>query len=203
MKLTKDHSPNFVKFFEWACDYLKLHNKKLKIGSGKFLKLDGSRCAGWCDENEIAIARENPLFERVFVHEFSHMQQVVEGSPYWTEDSIWDHLIGMSMPLKSWDAVFETIILERDCEKRSIEHSKKWNLFDNYQYAKRTNIYLYYYQYIFLTGKWVNSVNIYRPALLSIMPDYILPVTEYKNINMEMMLLFDENLNTKNPNYRK
>lgn len=194
MNLPKSCSRNFKKFFEWSQKFLKKHDKKTTLVNAKSVKIDGERCGGWCDDEEMAIAIKNPLFERIYVHEFSHMQQNINGSPYWKDTSLfWKHL----GKINSWDSALDIIALERDCEKRAMRHSEKWNLFDNIKYAKMANVYLHYYQYVFLKRKWGNSVTIYHPKLIKAMPETLKPTSSFKKIDMALMLLFEECLSKK------
>lgn len=198
MKFLNDCTPNFKKFFAWSAKYLEKHDKKVIIVNSRGITQDGVKCSGWCDGDEIVAARKNPLFEEVYVHEFSHMQQAVEESPYWKDTSLfWRHLEKGKVAINSWDSVLDIIALERDCEKRAVAHSKKWQLFDNEQYSKSANLYLHYYQYVFLKRKWLNSTRIYNPLLLRAMPDKIRPLADFKHIDMNLMSLFDDCLDRK------
>ena len=198
MKLIKNCSPNFQKFFDWSVSYLEKHGKRLVIASSKTISFNGVKFGGWCDGEELAIAFKNQLFEQTYVHEFSHMQQAVEGSPYWKDTSLfWRHLEKDKVAINSWDSVLDVISLERDCEKRAITHSRKWQLFDNEEYARNANLYLYYYQYVFLKRKWVNSPCIYHPLILQRMPEKILPISSFKTIDMGLMGLFEDCLDKR------
>lgn len=203
MKYLDGCSRNFKKFFDWSIDYLGKHDKKVVIVNSKSVVQDGIKCSGWCDDDEIVVARKNPLFQEVFVHEFSHMQQNIEQSPYWKDTSLfWRHLSKDKVAINSWDSVLDIISLERDCEKRVVKHSKKWKLFDNNLYAKRANLYLYYYQYVFLKRRWTNSTSIYHPYLVDVMPEKILPMSQFKTIDMPLMQLFEDCIDKKGKFYK-
>ncbi|MDB4314426.1 hypothetical protein N9955_00075 [bacterium] len=195
-KLYKKFNRDFLDFYDWACEYLEKHNKKLTVKGGKYLRTGDGNCAGWCDGDEIVIAGKTRLFEETFVHEFCHMQQVIEGSPLWidSEYDIWEVIKKKAVGIKDWDRFYESILVERDCELRAIKMSKKWNLFNNELYAQKANVYLYYYQYLFISCNWVNSTTIYKRKLVSLMPKKILPASRLKNIDMEMMKNFDKYL---------
>ncbi len=198
-------SPNFQKFFDWSFDYLVKHNKNLTIVNTATVKLDDNkRCMGWCDSYEIMLGRKNPLFEKVYVHEFSHMTQNVEkafeGSNY---SLFWDHMDAGTLDPFSYKHVLEVIDLERDCEARALKFSDKWDLFDREEYCKQANLYLYYYQYLFLTKKWVKTTTIYRPQLMAQMPPQLVPMSHFKFINMDMMKLFHDCLIPKGEFYKK
>jgi len=192
-KLIMDKSINFIRFFEYAQEYLELHNKKLELFNSRNINFQGGKCSGWCDGKTLAVATKNSIVEEVFVHEFSHMNQAIEFSPFWKKDyKFWNILDKKKFSPKNWDFVMEVIALERDCELRSLKHSKKWDLFDNELYAQRANLYLYFYQYVFLKQDWVSSSGIYNPILIEEMPKKILPLSNFSFINMDLMKLFDE-----------
>jgi hypothetical protein len=185
-------SKNFCNFFEWAESYLENHKKNLEIVERANISFYNGKCAGWCDGKTLAVANQNTLAEEVFVHEFSHMNQYIEKSPLWKKNfSFWNDLDKKRISFKSWKSVMDIIALERDCELRAIDYSKKWKLFDNKLYAQRANLYLHYYQYVFLKKKWVDSVSIYNTFLLNEMPTKIKPLESFQKIDMELMDLFD------------
>lgn len=198
-------SKNFCKFFDWSLDYLCEHKKKIQIVNRRHVLMDdGIKCAGWCDGNEIVIARKNPLFEQVYVHEFSHMTQAIGNSPAWAEEfGFWHILYGKGFQVQDYERVLEVIDLERDCEKRAIAFSKKWKLFNEKKYAQLANVYLHYYQYLFLTNKWVNSTSIYHPLLIQKMPEKIQSMSKFKDIDMDLMSLYYQCLDKKGSFYKK
>jgi hypothetical protein len=203
-RLIIDKSINFIRFLEYAKEYLEVHNKKLELFNSRNINFDGGKCAGWCDGKTIAIATKNSIVEEVFAHEFSHMNQAVESSPLWKENyKFWNLLDKQNFSPKNWQFVMEIIALERDCEIRTIKHSKKWNLFDNAIYAQRANLYLYFYQYVFLKQKWVSSTGIYNQVLIDEMPEKILPLSNFSVIDMDLMKLFDECLMPSGKFYTK
>lgn len=201
--MDKDFSPNFKKFYDWSQSYLQKHNKKSTIANSKTVPLGEMKVGGWCDGEEIMIARKNSLFEETYVHEFSHMQQSIEGSPLWKESSVfWADLERELVPISSWESVMDSIALERDCERRSLLHSKKWNLFDNKEYSRAANLYLYFYHYVFLKSKWVKSVRIYHPFILAEMPEKLVALEKFNTIDMKLMQLFDDCLDKNGKFYK-
>lgn len=194
-----DKSDNFIYFFKYAKKYCQKHNKKITLVASKYLKEGSSKFGGWCDGNQITIACKNILFEQTFVHEFSHLTQAVEKSPYWINDTkIWQPLEKNKVLLKHWPLFFNVIALERDCEARALRFSKRYDLFDEKQYAKQANIYLYYYQYVFLKQKWIDSTGIYDSKdIYDAMPSTLIKSKELKWINMDLMLLFEQELKKK------
>ena len=203
-RAVKGRSEQFAAFFEWSLDYLCEHKKSIKFVNARHVSTGSEKCSGYCDGSEIAAALKNPLFEQVYVHEFSHMMQAVEESPLWNGDyNFWDLLTLKGLTIPDYSRVMEVIALERDCEQRSIALSKKWKLFDNENYAKHANLYLYYYQYLFLTNKWVASTSIYHPMLLDYMPSKIQSLGSFFKIDMDLMNLFHECLDKKGKFYKK
>lgn len=203
MKFLESCSPSFRKFFAWSSEYLEKHGKRAVIVNTGALKMDGIRCGGWCGDDEIVAAFKNPLFEQTFVHEFSHMQQNIEESPYWKDTSLfWRHLEKDKVAINSWESVLDIIALERDCERRALAHSKKWKLFNTKKYAKNANLYLHYYQYVFLKRRWLNSTSIYHPYLVKEMPEKLAPLSSFAKIDMGLMKLFEDCLDKKGEYYK-
>jgi len=200
----KKYDSNFQKFFEWTLDYLCHHKKTITVVNARNVDFGDSKCSGWCDGENITIASKNPLFAQVYCHEFAHMTQYVEQSDLWKDEyDFWKHLEENKLSPKNWSDVMQVIALERDCEKRALAFSKKWNLFDSEKYAQQANLYLHYYQYIFLVQKWIDTTSIYHPILLEKMPKTIKPLSYFNSIDMELMALFDECLNKKGKFYKK
>lgn len=200
----KDCDENFCKFFDWTVDYLCRHKKKIVIANSRNVDFGDSKCSGWCDGETITVAKKNPLFEQVYCHEFSHMTQCIEKHAVWKDEyEFWKYLDKQNLCPKNWAAVMEVIALEHDCEKRSLVFGKKWNLFDSEKYAQQANLYLFYYQYVYLKQKWIDSTSIYHPILLEKMPKKIAPLSSFNSINMPLMALFDECLEKKGKFYKK
>lgn len=189
----KGRRKTFQDFFLWTEKYLKRNNKKLIISNTKTVSLDGLPCSGWCDGEQIVIASKNRMFEKVYVHEFSHMMQAVQEAECWKDcNKFWNDLAKKKLSLNSWESTLDVIKLERDCERRALALGKKYNLFDLEKYAQEANLYLYYYQYVFIKRKWLYSMNkLYKSALLKKMPKKLLPNKHFSIINMDMMLEFD------------
>ena len=197
-------NPNFIEFFEWAQAYLDKHNKCIQLVNRQNISYESGKCSGWCDGQTIAVAIKNPLAEEVFVHEFCHMNQAIEKSQFWKEDyDFWTLLEKKQLDIKHWDKIMDVIALERDCEKRALALSKKWSLFDNEDYAQKANAYLFYYHFIFLKQKWMDSTSIYHPFILEEMRKKLLPLNYFNDINMELMNLYNDCLDKKGKFYKK
>lgn len=194
-KFLKGKPKNFQSFFKYSLDYLTKHGKVIKIFKNEYLYEDGDKYGGYCDGREIGIAGKNKSFQELYVHEFSHMMQCVQESSLWydVEDAkFWKALSKKSIDVNNWQQLYGLILLERDCERRAINISKKWELFDNEKYAREANTYLLYYHYVFLKKKWINSNKIFEKEIIDSMPNKLFTVKSLKTIDMDKMLLYDK-----------
>lgn len=188
---------NFHKFEEYARDYCRKHGKTITLVPRKTVSQEqfkDFKCSGFCDGDEMVIATKNPNFHSVFIHEFAHLTQAVERIPMWYESGdIWSALQKGKVSLGQWDEFVKVIAVERDCERRAINLIKKFNITSPEIYARNANIYLYYYQYVFLTKRWSRRKSLYEcPRLHDLVPEHLLSASHFSNINMEVMTcLFD------------
>jgi hypothetical protein len=186
---------NFAKFEEYARKYCEKHDKTITLIPRKTASQDGFqdlKCAGFCDGDEMVVASKNPNFHTVFIHEFAHLTQAVERIPIWYEyGDIWSALQKNKVSVAHWDEFIKVIAVERDCERRAINLIKKFNIADPKKYAQNANIYLYYYQYVFLTKHWSRRKSLYDcPGLYKLVPKYLLSTDHFSSINMEVMTCF-------------
>ena len=193
----------FINFYNYADQYKEKHGGEFDIRNTKFVITDGCTCCGFFDESKekplIVSAAKHPLFEATFVHEFCHFQQFIDQDPIYTdvEEDIWEDLKTKKRRMQSWDSVLQYIAMERDCELRSLRFSKKYNLFDNEEYAQNTNTYLYFYQYTFLKNEWIATGKLYSSPIPKMMPKKILPMKTFEKIDMEIMKEYDKILCSK------
>jgi hypothetical protein len=149
-------------------------NKKAKAngitvykGGGKSVTSPGDNVlvAGYfCDESrKLAVATGDPDWVGTFAHEASHMDQFVDGSEYWTDDldGAYEVLVlATESPDKVSqeelkDALNKIVLLEADCERRTIEKIKQYKLpVDLEDYARKANAYLYWHTAILYYRKW-------------------------------------------------
>lgn len=115
----------------------------------------------------LAVATGKPLKEWIMVlsHEGSHMEQWIEKSPYWTNsfingkeavDYIDEWCGGKEMSERELDDICKrSREVEWDCEKRSIEKAKKYNLPINIkEEIQKANSYILFYTLVKETRKW-------------------------------------------------
>jgi hypothetical protein len=189
----------FAEFEKFARDYCEQRGKKIRIIKRKNILLDGARYGGWCDGEELVVASKNNLFEEIFIHEFAHMTQAVKNVKVWRENGdIWTGLQSSKISVADWPEFMKTIAVERDCEQRSVKFIKEFDILSPEEYSKKANMYLFYYQYVFLTKKWHNSTSIYScDSVYEKMPDKILSLQSFNKINMPIMEKFHRHFSKK------
>lgn len=127
-------------------------------------------CAGYFvsyGRPTLAVATGKPLKDwiMVLVHESSHMDQWLEGSKAWTNnfvdgkesvDYIDEWLSGKEMTEEEIDdLISRSIDVERDCEMRTIEKVKEYNLPVNVdEEIQKANSYILFYRMLKITRKW-------------------------------------------------
>ncbi len=195
-KFLKRRSENFKKFFEWSLKYCEKHDKILEFRDVSYLREDGKHI-GNCDGNKIIMAtKDNKRFEEIYAHEFCHLMQAVEHADVWvnTDNNIYNKMGDGTIQTSDWNAILSVIAVERDCEKRVLALSKKWGLFDNEMYIQNSNLYMHFYHYVYLIGRWPSCDTIYKKQILDRMPTKLLTMKDMQKIDMSIMLLFDKYL---------
>jgi hypothetical protein len=160
-------------------------------------------CSGFFDSDEqvLAIAVGKPVSEwfPVLVHEYCHMRQWAEESPYWETQldgtdtgnliSLW--LAGhIELTPAQLPAVFgPTQAVEWDCERRAIELIKELELpIDVGFYARRANAYVLFYSIVAKTRSWYTPGKEPYTIAWSDMPDYLLPLGSYPVLESKLDL---------------
>ena len=185
------YSEEFLKFFDYATKYLKKHNKKLEIHDVSYLKKEG-KCGGYCDGDKIVIAGKSSNFCQIFLHEWNHEKQIVENSPLLNKEFYWDRF-----EIDSFDDLYNLILIERDCEIRSLKTNKKWNLFDPIEMAQRANAYLHLHNFMFLKKRYISMPDLHAKEIIDLMPDKIVSAQSLRKIDMDIMNVFEKLLKRK------
>jgi hypothetical protein len=134
---------------------------------------DGTRVNGYFQgdseklEFAVAMGKDEKEWLPVFIHESCHMDQFLENAKVWTdldsvsgdEDAItvlFNWIGGEDYPMELVkEAATLTMLMELDCEKRSVEKMKKYNLNINLEdYIKMCNCYVLFYKYILNRRTW-------------------------------------------------
>lgn len=134
----------------------------------------GEKCRGYFLEShndemhQLLVACDHP-FESwflVYAHESSHMDQFIEEDPLWQEgyiedvdtNSLWNLWLKNHIELDDrqlYKVIHGVRDLELDCEKRTIEKIKKFDLpLSEEEYAQKANAYLYTYTVAAHLRKW-------------------------------------------------
>lgn len=178
-------------FQEWAMAQLKDAGIKVSLRNSEFVRCDGSRCRGWFDGQELVAAAKHPIFMWTFLHEFCHFLQWKKKPWLFEGPGLFDVLGKRPITCRDWGATWDSIALEHDCESRTIRLGLQWGLLNEQDYAKRANAYLFFYHYVFVTGKWP-AAKLDHDELLELMPGKLVSLNRLKSIDMRLMEAYDE-----------
>jgi hypothetical protein len=156
-----------------------------KVDSG-----DGMECNGYFDNQKkvLVIATKNPfnLWLGVLVHESCHLDQYIDDNAWFkkcNEDTqkFNDWLSNPKNDLENTkDILSGTVGLELDCEKRSLQKIKEYNLpIDIEMYTKEANEYLFSYIKSLKTKKWDDGSEPIDKRVRESMPDHLLELEDY------------------------
>lgn len=170
----------------------------LKLDKNKYTKIDRLKCSGYfCDESAIlctATGKEEAEWVPIFVHETCHLDQWLEKDPIWKIGSdavnrLFDNLKPNGRISKK--DVQNSILLERNCEVRSIKKIKKYNLnIDLDKYIQQSNLYLLSYWMVAKHKKWVTGI--YDKIDYTQFPKKHLSIEEHLNNKNKYLELFKE-----------
>ena len=154
IRLVKD---KFV-FEDW--DKAKL------FGSGGYFDSDNRILA-------VAIEKRESRWLSIFVHESCHMDQFLSNSRAWEKYSPGHTLFfnwlqdNKSVKKEQLEqAAQDAIRIELDCERRSLEKIKKYNLdLDEIDYIRGINAYLHGYLFSLETKKWLPDLYVNKNVL--------------------------------------
>lgn len=202
---------NVVDFINLELNKCRFHNIKITIPKVRGVVHDGVTCSGYFEEDPlefvVATGRSPKFWFSTFVHESCHMDQWIESIP------IWNQKINSKDPLDLidlWvtnevslddktlaDAIDIALEIELDCEKRSVEKIKEYNLPIKIEtYIKKSNAYVWSYRFLKETRNWDHTALYEIPAVWRAMPkhfdnDYSILPDNIKNVfynNIENLL---------------
>lgn len=176
---------------------------KVTISEDYIIK-DGLDFGGYFDvkEKELAIATvySPDVWVPIFIHESCHLDQWLEGTDIWTENTDgledfidWlqnkkefenpDDLSGMCRSAQ---------LIEVDCEKRTVEKCKEWGIKLPSDYIRRANAYILSYQWCRINRKWMGDYEDKR--ILKLIPNKWMDSYEdiSKNLYEAMDLVYSE-----------
>ena len=186
-KLTESDITKVKVFIEDLKIYTKENNIKLILSPEKGVQFSegGILCNGYFDDITSTLAcslgKDVSQWLVILLHESCHMDQWVEKVPEWTEnvgmDNIEKWLNGDdSVNMNNIDNEIRTsIIVEVDCEKRTIEKIKKYGLdsiINIDEYIQKSNAYVLFYLWMRKNRKWytIGKEPYNIPDVVNIMP---------------------------------
>lgn len=154
----------FVKFVRREC---KRHKVKLTLIHEEKLYDDNMTCGGYFtdDPAELAVATKviHKDFLSLLAHEYSHMTQWINKSPYFVGYKRFDKWDILDRWINGEDFKKNTVKrsinmvrdCELDCERRTVEVIKEHNLpIDIEEYCQRASAYIYFHNFMRITRKW-------------------------------------------------
>lgn len=125
------------------------------------------------------------LWLPIAVHETCHMDQYIEHSPYWMDTEQYA-LLDLWLEGKNVEhistVIDNVILMEADCEKRTIEKIKQYNLPISVEYyAQRANSYLYFHHWMKQNKKWCDIAPYEISEIINSMPKEMTNVENYIN----------------------
>lgn len=186
-KLTESDITKVKVFIEDLKIYTKENNIKLILSPEKGVQFSegGILCNGYFDDITstlaCALGKDVSQWLVILLHESCHMDQWVEKVPEWTEnvgmDNIEKWLNGDdSVNMNNIDNEIRTsIIVEVDCEKRTVEKIKKYGLdsiINIDEYIQKSNAYVLFYLWMRKNRKWytIGKEPYNIPDVVNVMP---------------------------------
>lgn len=163
--MNKDKFSEVKKFIKQEC---KENNVRFFHGRGKTVSFQGEsvRSNGYFNEplkkgdKAVLAISTNPNSLDVLIHEYCHMQQYLEGHPYWKalngKGHMWQWLDGQKVPHTKVVASVEAHYnIEVDCEARAVKMHRKFKTGINLtEYIQKANAYTMFYFYVLENRKW-------------------------------------------------
>jgi hypothetical protein len=158
-------------------------------------------CSGYFDEKSLVVATKKKTIQDwldILIHESCHLDQFIEKSSVWVPDDLGLYVVEdwISEKRKKFnlskvtEAFQNTILLELDCEKRTVKKIKKYKLNFNIDlYTQKANAYLYGYGVSFKKKVWPNRPY-EKNFIINKMPKKFFKKEEYFNIPDHILSLY-------------
>lgn len=186
--LSQDDITKIKSFIDDLKIYTKENNIKLVLSPEKGVQFSegGIMCNGYFDDITstlaCALGKDVSQWLVILLHESCHMDQWIEKVPEWTEnvgmDNIEKWLGGdNNVNMNNIDNEIRTsMIVEVDCERRTVEKIKKYDLqslINIDEYIKKSNAYVLFYLWMRKNRKWytVGKEPYNIPEITNIMPN--------------------------------
>jgi hypothetical protein len=184
---------NQKEFIELIRLHASAYDVKVVLHDKPFIMCDGLKVSGYFDNGRLSlhVALKNPIWFEILVHEYGHFRQWIEFCKVWAkyerEVKKWDDWVikKAEMSKERIDREFKIVRnLELDCEKRSVELIKQFNLpIDVKNYIKGANTYIYFYAFVRKNRKWYNKKSPYKvKEIFDMMPAKFLEPHEYNTM---------------------
>jgi len=179
------------------------HNVSLKLSATESVMADSIICSGYFDNDNLVVAAKKKDWVDVFAHESCHMDQYIEKVPIYDKGDDGIQIVDSWLEGKDYsngkllEAFKNSILMELDCEKRTVKKLKKYKIqFNEKKYIKQVNSYLFSYWATYRDRKWFpfpyNKPNIYNK-----LPDRFLSEKVYCDPFISYLKYFPENENRK------
>lgn len=168
-KLTESDITKVKTFMEDLKLYTKENNIKLILSPEKGVQFSegGITCNGYFDDITrtlaCALGKDVSQWLVILLHESCHMDQWIEKVPEWTENAGMDNIEKWlngddNVNMNNIDNEIKTsMIVEIDCEKRTVEKIKKYGLnsiINIDEYIQKSNAYVLFYLWMRKNRKW-------------------------------------------------
>lgn len=193
---------NFINLVYSECLHFGI---KVILKDTTYIREDGQEISGYfsAESKELVVAKNNSSWEETLIHEFCHFKQWSENCEEWSNlmitptieaNELFDLWLKKEIELspEQLKKYIDLIIdLELDCEKRTVEMIRKYNLpVDTKRYIKKANVYLRFYKVVEHHRKWTNEI-IYIPKLWKKMPGTFKKLDYYAEASFEELAQFD------------
>jgi hypothetical protein len=155
-------------------------------------------CSGYFDETSLVVAvdkKNETDWIGTLIHESCHLDQFLQKSKLWINDNIGLDIVEEYVKNRKKDkkkvlnAIKNTMLLEIDCEKRSIKKFKKYKInIDLKKYIREANAYIFSYVYAYENKKWYpvpyENLKITKnmPCIFLKLDDYFKEYEKYKSL---------------------
>lgn len=180
-------SPDITRFIELELNKCRQYNITIYMPKQRSVLHQDISCAGYFESEElifaVACGKSVKKWLNTFVHESCHLDQWAEGDPLWHTTIngqepliLLDDWIANKIELDNitktriFDIVTE---IELDCEKRSVEKIRKYNLpikIDTY--IRKSNAYVWGYRLVEQTRNWEFTSGYEVPEVWRNMPKH-------------------------------
>ena len=164
------------------------NNISLRLENKHLVDMDNLPCSGYFDESSLVVAtKKSKISEWVttLLHESCHMDQYLEKSKVYIPDNAGLNIVEGWINKKSinktklYNGFKNTILLELDCEKRTVKKIKKYKLNISIPtYIQEANAYLFSYIYALEEKTWYEAPY-ENLKIVKVMPKTFLSIDEY------------------------